>query len=307
MSFARWSDLKNNTPLKKIRFINLFMPLYSMKKVLFVFAFLLLFSSTFALSCAPTQPRIGIVTAIEEPVEEYDFYTITIDSIQTFDSSLITLKNNRVAIGQYNKIIADYQNGGELTTPLTESEYPFAGLEQLSLSPQSFELLGAQKGDTIILGPPFNVCSYQFIGLAKDGNLVRAAVNAYGDFVLDGDKFSVAPGNKTAPCEAVQGNACPSTVFVTIGENKIELEAGEKTWVSPSTSLSLIDASIEEHFLWGIGHRAEFVLDFTGLADDHALLPPPKIKQDTTPIEQSFNSLNEIVNSILSFFGSLFG
>lgn len=227
-----------------------------------------------ALSCAETFPIVGIVNNISAK----ELYTgLTLDKFYTFDNSDWNV-NNTISIDRYENIVKEYiRNNFQLSDkpPFEYGEY--AG--KISVPTSAFNKAQIAKGDIIINGPPFHVCSYGFTGLfTRDGRLKSAIVNDdYQDYSYRNSELEVEARREL---ECNKNDRCKMEVNFKLNGKSSKLSPGQsyKPTGSSIKSISLLDSSDLKKrsggttvFDWGIGTYVTYVLDFA----DSTIQPMP--------------------------------
>jgi len=267
-----------------------------MKYLFFAMAFILLFSSVFALSCAPSSASIGVIQGIEKVGAEG--YSMALKDAYAFEDAEVQtttlLLGETVFIEKYDDIVRDYFSSKSVVKPFDEERF---FKSNVYISKGLFEGLGLEENQVIVVGPPFRVCGRKFVGLVKDKQIVRAAINSYGSFSFKGKKFSVDPGKEIFPCNSNFRSCKVNAKFSSAAESR-EIAIGKKTTI-PETNLKivLLDASIEKQFEWGFHHYASFIIDF----ENGPVMP---LNEPRVPTENKglFQPIIDYISSLVGFF-----
>ncbi|MBI2452422.1 hypothetical protein HYV50_05100 [Candidatus Pacearchaeota archaeon] len=228
---------------------------------------LLLANTAFALSCAPTFPKIGVISDFSL---DKSYYTIILDNVQSFETSNI-MKNNFCAIDEYETIVGKYVNDEKL---LEQPEHAWSP-NSTSMPKNAFEKIEVDRGDILIQGPPSHVCSYRFFGIfSPDGQLKYVVINdAFSDYSYNEYRIEVTPG-KEIDCE--NDYYCKVQVDYKVANEKftLTLDQSYSPKVSTFNSFRLLDSSDYKQrdddtqiFDWGIGKHLTYVIEFSDSSD----------------------------------------
>lgn len=95
------SYLNNNNLIKNMR---------ALKLLMILLLHLLLTNTAFALSCAQTSPKIGVISDFSL---DNSYYNIFLDNVQSFETSNI-VEDNFYVIDEYEKFVKQYINSEKL-------------------------------------------------------------------------------------------------------------------------------------------------------------------------------------------------
>lgn len=256
-----------------------------------------------ALSCIPTFPLVGIVSNISLK----EAYTeVALDKFYTFNNSDWGV-NNAISIDRYENIVKEYVRNNFRLSEKPTTEYT-GWVSEISVPTSAFNQTQIVKGDIIINGPPFHVCSYRFTGLfTKDGKLRSAIVNDnYQDYSYRNSKLEVEAGREL---ECDKNDICKMEVNFKLDGKSFKLSPTQsyKPTGSSIKSISLLDSSDLKKrsdrakvFDWGFRTYVTYVLDFS----DSMIQPTPTPQPSTEPMPPVEN-LN-FFQKIWLWFMSLF-
>lgn len=260
----------------------------------------LLTQSALALSCIPSVPLVGTVTAIADgesgsQVMLNNYYTFSTDNIK---------RDNLYVIDVYEKIIADYIAGDTSFLHQVTDTSHFPNSPQLSFPPKLIEKANISVGDIIIFGPPHHVCNYGFTGIFSPSGRAKSAIikDGFEDYSYHQNTLTVSPGTELS----CTNGRCVVAVNFAINNALSTLSPDEtKTNTNnPIQSLALIESSVREKSAdgsvmqdWGMSTYAEYILTFSNESSQESQPinanltpespPDPTISPLTAGIEQS--------------------
>lgn len=239
-----------------------------------------------ALSCIPTVPTIG---TIDNVTKKESYSEILLDNVYTFDTSDFAT-NQIISIDRYVNTVDTYVKNNFRLSEKPQSEYS-EWVNKISLSTKVLDKISLQKGDIIIKGPPFHVCSYGFSGLfTRSGKLQYAAVNDnYGDYSYRNSKLIVEAG-KELECD--KNDRCKMEVNYQLDGKSFRLSPGQSYAPTGNSikSIALLDSSdlkkrsdgVMIHD-WGFGTYVNHIISFQDSEIKPTPLPTPNPSPTPNP------------------------
>ncbi len=266
-----------------------------------------------ALSCAETFPTIGTIDTV---TKKESYSEILLDNVYTFDTSDFAT-NQIVSIDRYVNTVDTYVKNNFRLSEKPQSE-DREWINKFLLSTKVLDKIPFQKGDIIIRGPQFHVCSYGFSGLfTRSGKLQYAAVNdGYGDYSYRNSKLIVEAG-KELECD--KNDRCKMEVNYQLDGKSFRLSPGQSYAPTANSikSIALLDSSDLKKrsdgmtmFDWGDGTYVNHIISF----QDSEIKPTPLPTSNSSPSSNSTpdpspapvpEKLN-VFQKILNWFVSLF-
>lgn len=255
-----------------------------------------------ALSCAPTFPVVGTIDTI---TKNESYSEILLDNVYTFDTFDFAF-NQTISIDRYVNTVDAYVKNNFRLPEKPQSEYN-EWVNKISLSTKVLDKISLQKGDIIIEGPPFHVCSYGFSGLfSRSGKLQYASVNdSYRDYSYRNSKLIVEAG-KELECDT--NDRCKVEVNYQLDGKSFRLSPGQSYTPTGNSikSITLLDSSdLKERSDgttmpdWGMGTYVNHIISF----QDSEIKPTPTSEPSPAPVP--VKKLN-VFQKIWHWFVSLF-
>jgi len=265
-----------------------------------------------ALSCVETFPIIGTIDTVAEKESSSE---ILLDNVYTFNTSDFTT-NQTVSIDRYVNTVNTYiKNGFRLSEkPRLEDG---GRVNKIPFSIKLLDEISPKKGDVIITGPQFHVCSYGFSGLfTRSGKLQYAAIkDGYGDYSYRNSKLIVEAGKEL---ECAKNDRCKMEVNYQLDGKSFRLSPGQSYAPTGNSikSITLLDSSdIKKRsdgttmFDWGIGTNVNHIISFQDLeikpTPSPNPSPTPTPTPESSPVPVPVEKLN-VFQKIWHWFLSLF-
>ncbi|OGI61303.1 hypothetical protein A2814_00700 [Candidatus Nomurabacteria bacterium RIFCSPHIGHO2_01_FULL_38_19] len=252
-------------------------------KIIFPVLIAVMMASSFsnkaeALSCAQTFPVVGTIDTV---TKEESYSEILLDNVYTFDTSDFTT-NQIISIDRYVNTVDVYVKNNFRLSEKPQLEYS-EWVNKISLSTKVLDKISLQKGDIIITGPQFYVCSYGFSGLfTRSGKLQYAAVNdSYGDYSYGNSKLIVEAG-KELECD--KNDRCKMEVNYQLDGKSFRLSPGQSYTPTRNLikSITLLDSSDFKQrsddttmFDWGMGTYVNHIISFQDSEIKSTPIPTP--------------------------------
>ena len=260
-------------------------------KIIFSIFIVVIMASSFsnkaeALSCAQTFPTIGTIDTVTKK-EAYS--EILLDNVYTFDTSDFAT-NQIISIDRYENTVNAYVKNNFRLSEKPQSEYS-EWVNKISLSTKVLDKISLKKGDIIITGPQFHVCSYGFSGLfTRSGELQYAVVNdSYGDYSYRNSKLIVEVG-KELECD--KNDRCKMEVNYQLDGKSFRLspEQSHAPTGNSIKSITLLDSSDLKKRSdgimmqdWGTGTYVNHIIYFQDSEIKPTPLPTPNPSPTPTP------------------------
>lgn len=260
-------------------------------KIVFSILVVVIMASSFsnkaeALSCAQTFPTIGTIATVTKKESHSE---ILLDNVYTFDTSDFAT-NQIISIDRYVNTVDAYVKNNFRLSEKPQSEYN-EWVNKISLSTKVLDKISLQKGDIIITGPQFHVCSYGFSGLfTRSGKLQYAAVNdSYGDYSYRNSKLIVEAG-KELECD--KNDRCKMEVNYQLDGKSFRLSPDQSYAPTGNSikSIALLDSSDLKKrsdgtimMDWGRGTYVNHVISFQDSEIKPTPLPTPNPTPNPTP------------------------
>ena len=219
-------------------------------------------SQVYALSCAYTQPIVG--TLKESDADQ----SIILEDVYTFEDEDFVSDGN-ISVDEYKQLVNSYINR-DLSVLKTLTSHPLNSEYQVRVGKIALEKMSIEKGDVVVNGPPFHVCSYGFSGFFTPRGVIKYAVinDNYSDLTFKEDKLVVEQGNEVN----CYGDTCRMEVeyrlndksFILTPESSIgDLSTHIKgiTLINSSGTKTQIDGS-KKTDIWGMNNYVNQVIFF---------------------------------------------
>jgi len=241
-----------------------------------------------ALSCAQTFPVVGTIDTV---TKKESYSEILLDNVYTFDTSDFAT-NQIISIDRYVNTVDVYVKNNFRLSEKPQSKYS-DWVNKISLSTKVLDKISLQKGDIIITGPQFRVCSYGFSGLfTRSGKLQYAAVNdSYGDYSYRNSKLIVEAG-KELECD--KNDRCKMEVNYQLDGKSFRLSPGQSYTPTENLikSITLLDSSDLKKrsdggttmFYWGMGTYVNHIISFQDLEIKPTPIPTPTPEPSPEPV-----------------------
>lgn len=267
------------------------------KILIFWCIFFIYINTTFALSCAPSSPKIGVLSKIS--IQD-KYSQLQLKNLKTFDTSRI-LQNELYSIDEYRWIVWEYiQNNA--WDPIPENLF---NPDIISVEAHIFQQIDVEVWDIIIQWPPFHVCDYSLIWIFSSEWKLKytLAKDNYKNYTYEGETLIVTPG-KEIDCSK---QYCSVEIEYIFWEDSFILAPWD-TYTSSWKTLffSLFEASNYNTSSDGILHDwwmwkyVSYMIDFTGEEKTESCKDI-----NSTQTEDDCSGDDEVSNIFVKFFNWL--